>query len=489
MTKASAKKPNILFIFSDQHRHDVMGCAGHPLVKTPNLDAIAARGVRFSRAWCQSPICQPSRASLITGRHPYDLNLFYNDAASSTTEVRGGGEEAVEIDPEWPTVMKQLQKAGYDTASIGKTHYHGLPTPDEVRAAGGSYDFRNYNPLVESFGWDHVVEEFDKYVHVRRAFRTPYSDYLEGLGLADAYRDQIKSVFRLTPTHWQGLTSAIPQEHDLTSFLADQAMDWLKGRKSDKPFLLNLAFVQPHVPLIDDPDWADYYKDADIEVPDLTLPEKTTPEWAWYVDQLGRHSQIDQNSDDFVREGIRHYLGMISLIDQKIGEVLDCLRAQGELDNTWIVYACDHGEMLGEHGLWAKMNFYHPSVQSPLLIAPPQPIEGRVSDRPSELTDITATLAAIGGVDAPEGCRGHSLLPELTGGSAESHDLIYSRIQSYAAACDGRYRLTMEMTSGEVCEFFDLSDDPNERDNLVNDPARQALVKEMSAALIDLQNS
>lgn len=487
MSEAATKKPNILFIFSDQHRHDVMGCAGHPLVQTPNLDAIAARGVRFTRAWCQSPICQPSRASLITGRHPYDLNLFYNDKASSTTEMRNGGEEAVEIDPDWPTVMKQLQAAGYETATIGKTHYHGLPTPDEVKTAGGAYDFRNFEPLVKSFGWDHVVEEFDKYVHSTRAYRTPYSDYLEDLGLGSDYRKQIRSVFRLTPTHWQGQTSVIPQEHDLTSFLADEAMNWLKDRSSDKPFLLKLAFVQPHVPLIDDPDWADYYKDADIEVPDQTMPERATPEWAWYVDQLGNHSQIDQNSKDFVREGIRHYLGMVSLIDQKIGEVLDCLKAQGELDNTWIIYACDHGEMLGEHGLWAKMNFYHPSVQSPLLVAPPEGIEGRVSDRPSELTDISATLADIAGAEPPAGCRGHSLVPEVTGGKAQDHELIYSRIQTYAACCDGRYRFTMEMTSGEECEFFDLHDDPEERSNLVNDGARSGLMEDMKQSLIDLQ--
>ncbi len=482
------QKPNILFIFSDQHRHDVMGCAGHPLVQTPHLDALAARGVRFTRAWCQSPICQPSRASLITGQHPYDLNLFYNDKSSATHQAKNGGEEAVEIDPDWPTVMKQLQVAGYQTAMIGKTHYHGIPTGDEVKAAGGAYDFRNYEQLVKSFGWDHVVEEYDKYVHSTRAFRTPYADYLEDLGYGKAYRDQIRSVFRLTPTHWQGQTSVVPQEHDLTSFLADQAMDWLNTRNDSRPFLLKLAFVQPHVPLIDDPDWAAYYADADIDVPDQTLPERATTEWAWYVEQLMGHAQVAQNSEGFVREGIRHYLGMVSLIDQKIGEMLALLKARGELDNTWIIYSCDHGEMLGSHGLWAKMNFYHPSVQVPLLVVPPEPIQGRVSDRLSELTDVTATLADIGGVDAPAGCRGHSLLPEVRGEQGGSHELLYSRIQSYAATRDDRYRFTMEMTSGMACELFDMHDDPDEMRNLVNDPAQRSRVDAFKQALLEMQN-
>jgi len=322
-------QPNILFVFSDQHRHDVMGCAGHPIVETPTLDGLAARGARFTRAWCQSPICQPSRASFVTGRHPYHLKLFYNDKASATHAARDGGEEAVEVDPSWPTVMKELQNAGYETAMVGKTHYHGIPSAEEVKSVGGSYDFRSYEPFVRAFGWDYVLEEFDKYVHASRAFRTPYSDYLEELGYGSAYRQQIRSVFRLTPEHWRGETSVVPQEHDLTSYLAEHAMKWLRRRSRDKPFFLKLGFVQPHVPLIDDPEWAEYYRDADIEVPDLAPPDKVNEEWGWYVDQLLGHSQSGTMSANFVREGIRHYYGMVSLIDQKVGEVLSCPEALG----------------------------------------------------------------------------------------------------------------------------------------------------------------
>ncbi len=481
-------QPNILFVFSDQHRHDVMGCAGHPTVQTPHLDALADRAVRFTRAWCQSPICQPSRASLITGRHPYDLNLFYNDKASATHAAKGGGEEAGEIDPSWPTVMKALQGAGFETATIGKTHYHGIPTRNEVAAAGGAFDFRSYEPLVQAFGWDYVLEEYDKYMHASRAFRTPYSDYLEALGLGKAYRQQIRSVFRLTPSHWRGETSVVPQEHDLTSYLAERAMDWLRARSVDKPFFLKLAFVQPHVPLIDDPTWAAYYRDADIEVPSLTQPEKPNEEWAWYVEQLRGHSQAESMSPEFVREGIRHYYGMVSLIDQKLGEVLACLEALGQLENTWVIYSCDHGEMLGTHGLWAKMNFYHPSVQVPLLVAPPGSMAGVQSDRLTELTDVTATIADIAGTAPPEGCRGTSLLPVVRGERADAHEFLYSRIQSYAALRDERHRFTLEMSSGTPCELFDLVNDPNEAHNLVQRPDFKKRVDEYARALVEMQS-
>ena len=140
---------NILLIFADQHRHDVMGCAGHPLVRTPHLDALAASGVRFEQAWCQSPICQPSRASVITGRYAHELGVIHNT----------GG-----FDPTWPTVMKQLQAAGYETATIGKTHYHESYQPPKE---DGQIDMRDQADFVKAFGWDYVLEEYDKYLHGR----------------------------------------------------------------------------------------------------------------------------------------------------------------------------------------------------------------------------------------------------------------------------------------------------------------------------------
>ena len=464
----SNSDPNILLIFSDQHRHDVLGCAGHPVVQTPHLDRLAAEGIRFAETWCQSPICQSSRASVITGQYTHQLNVFGNSGP---------------LDPAWPTVMKTLQARGYETATIGKTHYHGMPTPQQVEDSDGPFDMRGFESFVADFGWDHVLEEYDRYAHVNTHIRTPYTDHLTNHGVLEQYRDMIKRVYRLTPEHWRACTSVLPQELDLSSFLADRAIDWLAARTSNKPFLLKLGFVQPHVPLIDDPVWAEYYRDADIELPDQTVIETPNPVWGKYLDLLNRHSQVQVMDEAFVREGIRHYLGMVSLIDQRIGDVIRVLEDSGEIENTWIIYCCDHGEMLGEHHLWAKLNFYRGSVQVPLIIRPPGGSRGRTDAGLTELTDVTATLADIGGGSLPT-CRGQSLLPRVSSPVPSGRVHAFSRIArssygSFAALRGERYRLTVDLESDTPCELFDLTDDPGELHNLVNESAHAGLIEEL----------
>lgn len=453
--------PNILFVFSDQHRHNVMGCAGHPIVQTPNLDKIASEGVRFTNTWCQSPICQPSRASVITGRYTHELGVIHNT----------GG-----FDPNWPTVMKQLQSAGYETATIGKTHYH---ESYQEPAEDGKIDMRDKTSFVQEFGWDYVLEEYDKYLHASRRLTTPYTEHLAKHGMLDAYRQQIKDVFRLTPEHWRGETSVLPQELDLTTFLADEASSWLKNRDSSKPFMLKLAFVQPHVPLIDDPTWAAYYADANITVPELQPADSANDVWGQYLAGLDNHSQAQVMNEEFVRNGIRHYFGMVSLLDQKLGEVMATLDAMGQLENTWIIYCCDHGEMLGEHRLWAKMNFYKGSVQVPLIIRPPGGMQGKTDDALVELIDVTATLADIGKASAPEGGHGNSLLPALDGSSI-GREFAFSRIGHFAGLRNDRFRFTSHLKSGTPCELFDLRNDPGETNNLVNEASQSQLLRDLN---------
>jgi len=464
---------NILFIYSDQHRHNVLGAAGHPMVETPVLDGLAGRGVRFTEVWCQSPICQPSRASVITGQYTHELGLYGNTGS---------------FDPSWPTVMRSLQGAGYETASIGKTHYHGPPSREEVGQSDGLFDMRSFEPWMREFGWDHVLEEYDKYMHVFKRLSTPYTEHLAEHGLLDAYRDQIRDVFRRTPTHWQGQTSVLPQEHDLTSFIADQAIDWLDQRDADRPFFLKLGFVQPHVPLIDDPDWAAFYADADIDVPNQTPPRAVNDAWAAHLASLDDHSQIETMSEEWVRNGIRHYLGMVSLVDQRIGDVVASLDRLGQLDDTWIVYSGDHGEMLGEHRLWAKMNFYRGSVQIPLIIVPPGGMAGRVDGALVEGVDVTATLAAIGGASGPEGGHGQSLLP-ATEGQLVGREVLFSRIRNYSAARTDRYRFTLDTDSDTPCELFDLENDPDELENLVMQPSQGSRVGEFHERILTHQAS
>ena len=173
---------------------------------------------------------------------------------------------------------------------------------------------------------------------------------------------------------------------------------------------------------------------------------------------------------------------MVSLIDQKIGEILAHLEATGELANTWIIYTCDHGEMLGEHHLWAKQNFYKGAVQLALIVRPPGGCEARVVEDLVELTDVTATLADVAGVDAPEKCRGRSVLAALDGDDV-GREFQRSRIGAYSAIRNAQYRFTLDVDSGTPCELFDLMADPGETTNRVDDIAMRPVVEQLQRRL------
>ena len=200
------RKPNLLFLYADQHRADVMGCAGNDVVVTPHLDRLAAEGVRFDQAWTESPVCQPARASLLTGRFPSDHGVLGNFAGN--------------CQPEWDTFPRRLQHAGYTTASIGKTHFDAWPMGAEPGTPPPTEEW------IGSFGFDHVVEEFDKYVHLFDV-DTPYTTFLREHDALEPYQQVIRDNFRGGDKHWNAVTSPLPQELDLTSFLADEAERWL----------------------------------------------------------------------------------------------------------------------------------------------------------------------------------------------------------------------------------------------------------------------
>ncbi|MCP4961123.1 MAG: sulfatase-like hydrolase/transferase [Actinomycetia bacterium] len=446
-------RPNILFLYADQHRADVLGSAGDEVVVTPTLDRLASTGLRCSGAWAESPVCQPSRASVLTGRYPTDHGILGNFNGDCS--------------PDWATFPKALQAAGYETATIGKTHFSAWPMGPNgpVDAAPPADEW------IAGFGFDHVVEEFDRYVHVGKQ-QTPYMRFLADHDALEPYRDEVAARFRIGDRHWEAVTSPLPQELDLTSFLAAEAERWLDRRSGEQPWFLQLSFVQPHVPLMGDPVWAAHYADAEIERTAPTVPEPDNEAWSAHLALLRGHSHSELLTDEYVLAGARQYYAMVSLIDQKIGELLDLLERRGELDNTLIVYAADHGEMLGDHGLMAKMNFYRSSVRIPLIIRPPAGVAPVVHDGPVQAFDAVATMLDAAGTDL-EGSSARSLMPLLDG--EESHrDAAVSMIRmrptmpTWIAVTDGRHRLTFDADTGEAAELFDLESDPDETTNLAS---------------------
>lgn len=455
-------RPNILFITSDQHRADVLGCAGNPTVRTPNLDGLARNGVRFERMYCQGPLCQPSRASLLTGRHVAEHGMLWNGPDMPTS---------------WATMPGALQEQGYETAVVGKTHFHaGRPRPSQLA---------EQQRHIRALGFDHVVEEFDKYVHVMDGVSSPYTRHLDDHGLLQTYADQVRRLDWLGPDAWRGETSVVPRGHDLTTFVVSEAADWLTARSNRRPFFLWLSFVAPHAPFADDPDWAAVYADADIPSP--TGPPIDPPEspWGHYLDELGRHGSLMSMPAAAQTNAARHYYGQVSLVDESIGRLLDVLDDTGSGADTWVVYTSDHGEMLGDHGLWNKMVFYLPSVLVPAIIRPPAGGAGDVVVEPVEAVDLTATMLELAGASVP--VCGRSLLPRIRGEPLDprpaSSELSALGHHLLAVATD-RYRYTYDRAHGHPCELFDLAEDPAELHNLVDDPTARALRDSLHARYI-----
>ena len=451
------RRPNILFIYADEHRADVLGAAGNQLVSTPNLDRLASEGLRCTQAWTESPICQPARASLLSAAYPTKHGVLGNFSG--------------EASPDWDTFPKALHKAGYATATIGKTHYSAWPV--DSMGAPGELDLSEGGPPTPEwtgrFGFDHVVEEFDKYVHIG-PWQTPYKQFLRDRDMLEPYQAGIAAHFRGTPQHWEGFTSPLPQELDLTSFLTAEADAWLGQQRADTPWFLQLSFVQPHVPLSADPTWAEHYADVAIPRTAPAIPASTHPGWVKQLAALRRHSHSELLTDNFVLASARQYYAMVSLIDQKVGELLRGLDARGQLDNTLVIYASDHGEMLGDHGFMAKMNFYRSSVRVPLIVRPPGGTSPVVHDGPVQAFDIAATMLDAAGTRL-DNSPARSLLPVLRG--AKSHrDSAVSMIRlipsepTWVGVTDGVWRATLDNDSGDLVELFDLESDPDEATDL-----------------------
>jgi arylsulfatase A-like enzyme len=473
--QAASRKPNILLVLPDQHRHDALGAAGDPVIATPVLDRLAREGTLFTRMWCQGPSCRPARASLITARYPHQHGIHGPDAPAN--------------DPAWPTMMKNLQAAGYVTASFGKTDFgRELPATDKRSAGREAADAREMHDYVRSFGFDHASENPSQLDIALEGYGSSYTDYLRQHGVYEAFVTDMKAHWRGSIAQYQGYVNSFAQEHDLTSFVAREVIAWLAARDRAKPFFVVFAPNKPHHPYGADARWADVYRDRAMPQGPRRRVEAPNPLWAKVFEERYRRFPPEAISDAFIDHSKRMYYASISLVDQKVGDIVAALERAGDLDSTWIVYSSDHGELMGDHGLFDKTLFYHASVGVPGIVRPPSgPPVRRVVAAPTEAIDLTATLLEIAGAEALE-APGRSLLASMQGGDAPRYafsEMSRSKDTFFVAVTDGRWRYTVEQRSKTPCELFDLENDPQEVANLVADPAHAELVAEMQGDLIE----
>ena len=420
------KQPNILFLFPDQWRWDFLGCAEHGIpVKTPNIDALAARGVRFTQCRTNSPVCAPARSCLVQG-------LRYDRC--------GVPSNGTDSDPQRPNYMKQLQAAGYQTAGCGK---FDLFKPTRFRGLDGWTD------RLGEIGFDRGYDQSGKFDCARNGWPEPqdfYSAHLHHDGLMETHKDDYKRRGQDRQSGACGAwASPLGTEHHTDTFTANNAARLLDELPTDQPWYLWVNFPGPHDPFDPPAEYLARYDDVDFDLPIEPNPEA--------------------NPDQLVQQR-RSYAACCEYLDELCGRIIAKVAQRGELDNTLIVFASDHGEMLGDHGRWTKAVAYEGSTHVPLIVAGPG-VEGagRTSDELIELIDLAATFTDAAGASAVDGWDSRSLAPLLTR-TADSHrDIAVSGLRKWRMAFDGRYKLVIAEDQPDT--LYDLREDPGETVNCI----------------------
>jgi arylsulfatase A-like enzyme len=402
-TAADKKRPNVLFLFTDDQRADTVGALGNPVVKTPNLDKLVQSGFVFRNAYCLGSnlpaVCTPSRNMLLSGRAYF----------------RWKGSLASGADPNFPVSLKE---AGYET-------YHHS---------------KRGNVAVE------INKRFD------------HNKYLE---------DQKER------------TSGQPGKT-----VVDGAIEFLKGRKDERPFFLYLAFEAPHDPRVAAKEYLDLYQRDKVPLPKNYLPIHPFDNG----DQLIRDEKLAPwpRTEAEIRRHLHEYYAVISGLDHHLGRLLQALKDQGLYDNTLIVFSSDHGLAVGSHGLMGKQNLYEHSMKPPLVFAGPGVPKGQ-SDALAYLLDIFPTVCDLVGAKVPDGLDGQSLASVIQGKKDKVRDTLFLAYRDVQRAVrDDRWKLIRYPHINQT-QLFDLKNDPDELKNLAGDAAQTKQVERLMGVLADWQ--
>jgi len=459
--EAAARRPNILFVMTDDQTVQEMSCYGNRILQTPNMDRVAHGGTRFANCFATNALCAPARATVLTG------------CFSHIHGIRGNSEKAdaiEELDPDVPTFPELLQKSGYRTALVGKYH---------IRQDPRGFDCWTIHPGQGRY--------FDPV-------------YIEG-----GVRVQKK-----------GYAS------DITT---DMALAFLRKTDSSQPFCLVYQFKAPHRPFSPAPRHADLFEDLEIAEPETFNDDYATRRIAHVAEDMQFDQSLAGDYDDlpeglsredrkkwiyqrFIKDRYRTLCG----VDENLGRVLDCLDERGLAEDTLILYTADHGYFLGEHGWYDKRFMYEPAIRIPLLARYPRlGTAGHVSDEMVMNIDFAPTILDFAGVPIPEGMQGRSLRPLMEGASPDDWraSIYYAyyenswelhgkgdeamaepyryftahRIGPHRGVRTQRYKLIEYYSEGDYWELFDLEHDPNELKNLYGDPAYDTTVAELKQEL------
>ena len=459
-----SRRPNVLFIMADQFRADCLGVNGNKIIRTPNLDRLAAQSANFTHTFVQAPVCVPSRISFFTGRYPHSHKNRVNYTPCDSREVM---------------IAKILQQAGYQTGSVGKLHFYP-PTPEHARSTGFDRVLLDDGVAATDRFSDYVKWRKEHDPKARIHYNAPAQDRARG---GNPFRAEIDYEF--TPTAWTGAKSC-----EMLRELAS----------SPKPFFLFASFFKPHAPHTVPVPFDSMYDDAEIP-----LPRRVT------LDDIHRLPAPVQRlilrgkpEFDMDRERLqwtyRSYYGGISMVDKEVGRILEELERSGKAQDTIVIFASDHGDLLLEHGLQGKNVFFEASIRVPLLVRFPNRVPPAKRHELVETIDVMPAILDLCGIPVPENCQGRSLAPReavfaeniipevITGHGLDipfvpGQGLGGIRHPDAKMVRTRRWKLNYYPDNGG--ELYDLENDPDEFRNLYTDPAHQGAAGELKGRILD----
>lgn len=423
---APAKPPNVLWIMSDEHSPYVLGCYGDPVVQTPNIDSLAAKGVRFANAYCQNPLCVPSRSALMTGRYCYELGAWDN----------------------------------------------GSRLPEDVRTMGHHFAEADY--ITGASGKMHIVGK-DK--------RLGYKLRPLGDAGADAIWKAAEDVRKVAGAICQPAVAG-PSDDPLETFQdyqATQAAIRMLKENRDRPFMFWVSYIFPHFPFVSPAVYYDRYRGR------MRLPKVSQEEISRLPVYLQRYREQHQwatLTDKQILTARAAYYGNVNFIDDEVGKLLKALDELRVRDNTIIVYTTDHGEMLGEHGLWRKNCFYEGSVRVPVIISFPKALpQGKVVNEVVEQFNLFATISELCGLPKPKNISARSMLRLIRGEETQWREVAFSEYEAHPLGSSNRMIRTRRWKYNwfelNAPQLFDMKDDPGELHNLADTPEGKKVIAEL----------
>ena len=426
-------RPNVLILYTDEHRFDCLGAMGNAEIETPHLDALAADGVLYRNSFCVWPVCTPSRLSLLTGQYVHQ---------------HGGRSNRSTLPPAIPTFATILRDAGYQTAAVGKMHF----TP--------AYQDVGFSEMVlaEQNGRGRNVDDYHRYLKDKDLIN------------ANDLIDQERQYRQMAPEeYWEtsgAQVSDLPDEHHITTWVANRAVSAVSNWETSSPNLLMVGFLKPHHPFDPPAPWDEYYDPKDMSL---------LPGW---TDSVPAHDLARGrgyfNNPTLTREALQrvtaYYYATITHVDHHVGRIIEELKRRKLYDDTLIVFTSDHGEYLGFHHMLTKGNhMYDPLAKVPLIIKfPRQRFNGRVSDDLVNTLDVTATILSEAGESLAPDMRG-SRLGEAGPGHEDARTWVIAQDTRSIMVRSHERKLILDQDPARSM-FFDLSKDPYELTNRIDDP-------------------